>query len=144
MPGRKAAVTAVGRNARVMVPVSSPKLRSFRENRRKITDNTFRNMVYVLDPRLVRFEFDHALPLALERCCRTLPTAFHQGDSIMRRMAACVCAVCLLCSPGCRVVSNCLRDTIFGGLAEEYDSSRPNREERRMAYDRYVREHVDP
>jgi hypothetical protein len=60
----------------------------------------------------------------------------------MRRIVALLVAVCLLNSLGCEVVSNCVRDTIFGGMAERYDSSRPA-SERRAAYDDYVREHVD-
>jgi hypothetical protein len=60
----------------------------------------------------------------------------------MRRIVALLVVACLLSTLGCEVVSNCVRDTIFGGMAERYDSSRPA-SERRAAYDDYVREHVD-
>lgn len=56
----------------------------------------------------------------------------------MRRIAVFLFFVCLLALSGCQVV----RDTIFGGLAEKYDSSRPE-SERRAAYDNYMREYVD-
>ena len=39
---------------------------------------------------------------------------------------------------GCQI----LRDAVFGGLSEKYDSSRPPCE-RRAAYDAYVRDNVD-
>lgn len=57
----------------------------------------------------------------------------------MRRIAALLFALFLLSSPGCQVVSDCLRDTVLGGLAEKHDTSRPA-SERRAAYDDYIRE----
>ncbi|MDZ7617955.1 MAG: hypothetical protein U1E05_13200 [Patescibacteria group bacterium] len=56
----------------------------------------------------------------------------------MRRITVALFAALLLCSPGCHVV----RDTIFGGLAEQYDTSR-HPSDRRAAYDGYIRENVD-
>lgn len=56
----------------------------------------------------------------------------------MRRVVALLFFLCLLGSPGCQVV----RDAIFGGLAERYDSSRPQGE-RREAYDNYISEYAD-
>lgn len=64
----------------------------------------------------------------------------------MRRIAAIIFGLCVVCGSGCRAVSECVsntfRDVIFGGLAENYDTSRPP-SERRQAYDRYMRENVD-
>jgi hypothetical protein len=60
----------------------------------------------------------------------------------MRRIVVLLFVLSLLSSLGCQVVSNCLRDTFFGGLAEKYDTSRPP-SERRAAYDNYIREYVD-
>ncbi len=62
----------------------------------------------------------------------------------MRRIAALLFLLSLLISPGCQVVSDFLRDSIIGGLVEEYDSSHATKEERRAAYDTYIRENVDP
>ncbi len=56
----------------------------------------------------------------------------------MRRITVALFAALFLFSPGCQVV----RDTIFGGLAEQYDSSR-HPSDRRAAYDEYIRENVD-
>jgi hypothetical protein len=62
----------------------------------------------------------------------------------MRRIAALLFVVlCLLSSPGCEVVCNFFRDSIFGGLSEKYDSSHATPGERRSAYDDYIRENVD-
>lgn len=56
----------------------------------------------------------------------------------MRRIAILVFALGLLGLPGCQVV----RDMIFGGLSESYNTSLPS-SERRMAYDDYIRKNVD-
>jgi hypothetical protein len=60
----------------------------------------------------------------------------------MRRIAVLLFVLCFPSSLGCQTVANLFRDTIFGGLAEKYDSSRPP-SERRAAYDDYIREYVD-
>jgi len=64
----------------------------------------------------------------------------------MRRIAAIIFGLCLVCGSGCRAVSECVsktcRDVFVGGLAEKYDTSRPP-SERRQAYDQYMRDNVD-
>ena len=61
----------------------------------------------------------------------------------MRRIAATLCALCLLGTPGCRAVSDCLFRGFFGALAADYDSSRPTPEERGAAFDKYIEENID-
>lgn len=56
----------------------------------------------------------------------------------MRRIIALLFAACLLSLQGCNVV----RDAVFGGLAEKYDTSH-HPDERRAAYDNYISEYVD-
>ena len=60
----------------------------------------------------------------------------------MRRIAALLLALSFLSLPGCQTASRAIRDSIFGGLAEKYDTSRAP-DARRAAYDRYVDEYVD-
>lgn len=60
----------------------------------------------------------------------------------MRRIAALLLALCSLIFPGCQTASNAIRDMVFGGLAEKYDTSH-HPDERRAAYDDYVREQAD-
>ena len=60
----------------------------------------------------------------------------------MRRIALLCCALCLLGLASCRAASDWLLRGFCRGLAEEYDSSRPNPEERGVAFDRYIQEHA--
>ncbi len=56
----------------------------------------------------------------------------------MRRIAVFLFATFFLSFAGCQVV----RDTIFGSMAEQYDTSH-HPSDRRAAYDEYMRENVD-
>ena len=60
----------------------------------------------------------------------------------MRRIAALLISLCCLAFSGCETASNAIRDSVFGGLAERYDTSH-HPDDRRRAYDDYIREHVD-
>jgi len=56
----------------------------------------------------------------------------------MRRIAAFLLGLCLLASPGCRIV----RDHILRDVVEKHDTSR-HPSDRRAAYDNYMRNYVD-